>query len=87
MRSAAASKSAAACAVSGSANIASAICADTVKVSQPSAASFAMSPTLRTDATRMRMSLSSLSAVFCISATVPNPSRPASFMRPRYGAT
>ena len=83
MRSAAASKSAAACAVSGSANIASAICADTVNVSHPSAASFAMSPTFLTEATKMRMSLSSLSAVFCISTMVPCPSRPASFMRPR----
>ena len=42
-----------------------------------------MSPTFLTLATRIRMSLSSLSAVFCISTMVPCPSRPASFMRPR----
>ena len=58
-----------------------------VNVSQPAAASLAMSPTFLTLATRILMSLSSLSAVFCISTMVPNPSLPASFILPRYGAT
>ena len=58
-----------------------------MNVSHPSAASFAMSATFLTLATKILMSESNLSAVFCISTIVPNPSRPASFIRPKYGAT